>query len=147
MVNGRDGVRFIDSKEHDMRGMRRRAFSMVEMTLVIALIGVLMAVAVWAFVPQLLRGKEAATKATMRTVDGAMGPYKAAMNAYPTALSQLAPNFLKTAPKDAWGRDFHYAVPGLNSRPYDMISAGDDGQFGTADDIDWAKVEQATEGS
>ena len=124
------------------RGAGRRGFSMIEMTLVIALIGVLMTVAVVAFVPQLLSGKERATKATMRQVDSFMGPYRAANNAYPTALAQLAPNYLKTAPKDAWGREFHYQVPGLNNRAYDLISAGDDGQFGTADDIDLAKVEQ-----
>lgn len=125
-----------------MRGKMRRGFSMIEMTLVIALIGILMTVAVFAFLPQLLAGKVAATKATMHQVDAALGPYKAANNAFPTSLALLSPNYLKNPPKDAWKHDFYFQVPGTNGRPYDLISPGEDGTLGTADDIDWAVVEK-----
>jgi general secretion pathway protein G len=115
---------------------------MIEMTLVIALIGILMTVAVFAFLPQLLAGKVAATKATMRTVTAALGPYKAANNAFPTSVAQLSPAYIENPAKDAWKRDFYFQAPGTNGRPYDLISAGEDGQFGTPDDIDWAAVEK-----
>ena len=63
-----------------------------------------------------------------------------------TLLGGVAPStwhsWVKNPPKDAWKRDFYFSVPGANGRPYDLISAGEDGTLGTADDIDWAKVEQ-----
>ncbi len=119
-----------------------RAFSMIEMTLVIALIGILMTVAVFAFLPKLLEGKVTATKATMHTVNGALLSYKAANNTFPTTLTQLVPNYLPTAPKDGWKKEFYYNPQGTNGRPFDLISGGEDLALGTQDDIDWAKVEQ-----
>jgi general secretion pathway protein G len=125
-----------------MRGKKRRGFSMIEMTLVIALIGILMTVAVVAFLPKLKEGKETATKATMNTINGQLLAYKASSGVFPPGLAQLVPNYLPKLPKDGWKKEFYYAPQGLNGRPFDLISGGEDQQIGTTDDIDWAKVEQ-----
>lgn len=122
------------SRYHDRRAAR--GFSLLELTLVILIIGVLMGVATVAFAPALFRGKTAATKASMTTIRRALEEYKGINNVYPPSIGLLAPNFLQSVPKDGWGNDFYYSVPGQGGQPYTLISAGDDGAYATADDID-----------
>ena len=43
--------------------------------------------------------------------------------------------YLTDAPRDAWGRDLLFRVPGDGDRPFDLRSAGPDGIANTADDI------------
>ncbi len=113
----------------------RRAFSLIELTLVIAIMGILMTVAVIAFAPRLFQAKVAATKATMRTVQSDLDSYYIQNNAYPATLNVLVPTYQQTVPMDGWKRAFYYRVPGAAGRPYDLISYGEDGQPETADDI------------
>ncbi len=43
---------------------------------------------------------------------------------------------LKTLPKDPWGNDYHYSMPGSKSpNGFEIISNGPDGEAGTDDDI------------
>lgn len=114
----------------------RRGFSLLELTLVILIIGVLMGVAAVAFGPALLRGKTTATKASMTTLQRAITEYQGVNNQYPAGLVSLAPNFVQQVPDDGWGNPFYYAAPGQAGRPFDLISAGEDGAYGTPDDID-----------
>lgn len=125
-------------KKHRTHNQRRaaRGFSLLELTLVILIIGVLMGVATVAFAPALLRGKTAGTKASMTTIRRALEEYKGINNVYPPSIGMLAPDFLQSVPKDGWGNDFYYSVPGQGGQPYTLISAGEDGLFTTADDID-----------
>lgn len=122
----------------------RRGFSLLELTLVILIIGVLMGVAAVAFGPALLRGKTTATKASMTTLQRAITEYQGVNNQYPAGLAALAPNFVQQVPVDGWGNPFYYASPGQASRPFDLISAGEDGAYGTPDDIDvWTMKDEA----
>lgn len=121
-------------KHHPRRAAR--GFSLLELTLVILIIGVLMGVATVAFAPALLRGKTAGTKASLTTVRRALEEYKGINNLYPADIKLLAPNFIQAVPKDGWGKDFYYSVPGQGGQPYTLLSAGEDGQYATADDID-----------
>ena len=124
----------------------RRGFSLLELTLVILIIGVLMGVAAVAFGPTLLRGKTTATKASMTTLKRAITEYQGINNQYPTALAALEPDFVDPLPEDGWDNPFYYAAPGTAGRPFDLISAGEDGAYGTADDIDvWTMDEDETQ--
>lgn len=117
----------------------RRAFSLLEITLVLAIIGVLMAVAAVSVIGGAERAKIKATQTSMRTVNGQLKTYHLDNNQYPPSLAVLVtakPPYLEKLPRDGWDRDFYYKVPGRNNRPYDMISAGGDGEFNTEDDID-----------
>lgn len=38
-------------------------------------------------------------------------------------------------PTDGWKQDFRYVYPSENGIEFDLISAGPDGKFGTADDV------------
>lgn len=114
----------------------RRGFSMLELTLAIAIMAILMTAASIALIPRVLRAKDTVTRNTMKTVEQSLDEYRAFNNQYPATLAQLAPEYIKEAPKDGWKRDFQYRAPGAGGMPYDLISAGDDGEFGTSDDID-----------
>ena len=113
----------------------RRAFSMLELTLAIAIMAILMTAASIAILPKVLRAKSTVTRSTMRLVEQSLDEYKAYNNQYPATLAQLSPEYIKKPPKDGWDRDFRYTVPGAGGMPYDVISAGDDGTFGTEDDV------------
>lgn len=120
----------------------RRGFSLLELTLVILIIGVLMGVAAVAFGPALLRGKTTATKASMTTLKRAITEYQGVNNQYPSTLDVLAPSFVEEVPADGWDNPFYYAAPGQAGRAFDLISAGEDGAYGTPDDIDVWNMDQ-----
>jgi type II secretion system protein G len=42
---------------------------------------------------------------------------------------------LDAVPKDPWGRLYLYRCPGVEGRPYDLLSTGPDGVEGTSDDL------------
>lgn len=124
------------------RSLRRTpGFSLLELMLVLAIIGVLTAVVAVNVVGAGGRAKVRATMASMTTVKSALNTYNLDNSAYPPTLPALQSGgtkaYLDPSLKlaDGWGRPFYYAVPGLNSQPYDLISSGEDGQGGTEDDI------------
>ncbi len=116
-----------------------RAFSMLELTFVLVVIGVLLAVAAYNFGPFVDRAKARATKATMATIQGAIQMYYGENSSYPQSLSALVPGFMSADNplKDGWRHDFIYIVDGTDpNRPYTLRSNGADNVSGTQDDID-----------
>lgn len=114
---------------------RRRAFTLLEMMLVVVIIGVLATVAVVAVGGRSKTAKIGATKASMKTIDSAIEQFHLEKNRYPSSLQELSPSYLKSVAKDAWKRDFQYAAPAPSGKAYDVISFGEDGQLGGGDDI------------
>ena len=128
----------------------RRAFSLLEITLVVAIIGVLMAVAAGSVMGGAERAKSRATKASMATITTALKSYHLDNSKYPETISMLVtakPPFLEKTPQDGWANEFWYKGPGTNGRPYDLISAGPDGELRTEDDINvWTMDEKQPSG-
>ena len=89
------------------------------------------------------------TRATMKDIVGALEAFKKEQKRYPQALADLmtkpkyldpktakwpANGYIKAIPKDAWGRDFSYKIPGSYGHPFDLISQGEDGKPGGKND-------------
>lgn len=124
----------------------RSGFSLLELTLVIAIIGVLSAVAAFSFGGFAARAKISATKASMNTIRTALMAYEGEASAFPADLTTLKRtkylDELNTL-KDGWNEDFGYRVPGRNGRKYDLVSKGEDKQLGTEDDISiWDSIDK-----
>ena len=123
-------------------------FTLIEILIVVIIIGILASLVV----PRLAgRTEEARRQAARSDIEGgialALDLYEADTGRYPASLDQLVrkpqdvqnwrgPYLKKGLPKDPWGRPYIYHVPGTqNENSYDLLSAGHDGQEGTADDI------------
>lgn len=122
-----------------------RGFSLIELTLVIVILGVLMSVVAINVIGQGEKAKVRATKVTMDTIRQQLDAYHLEYSAYPPSLPTLqkVPGFLSDAKpiKDGWGRELAYQTPGRNNRPYDMLSSGGDLED-LSDDIDIWTMDQ-----
>ena len=134
--------------------MRRKnkAFTLMELLLVVAIIGILVAM----MVPNLAGRSEEARIARAQseinsTIKLALSMFESHTGKFPTTEQGLTA--LVTDPgqgtswrgpyiervkqlKDPWGNEYHYECPGQNNTTsYDLASAGPDGQLGTEDDV------------
>lgn len=116
-----------------------RGFSLLELMLVVAIIGILMAVVAFNIGGQGARAKARATTASLQTIQTALDQYRLEYSSNPPGLATLIQvKMLKDMKlKDAWDTDFLYD-PGVLSpdRPYILGSAGPDKSAGNEDDID-----------
>jgi len=105
-----------------------RAFSLLELMLVVAIIAVLSGIVAYSVTAG---GEKAKAKATMATLDIVSNP--------PKTYSLYAAKILDSAKpaKDGWGSDLIYSPQGLNGQEFTLRSPGPDKQPGTPDDIDY----------
>lgn len=127
-------------KNKNRIGLVARAFSLLELTLVLAIIGILMAVTAYSIFGRGEQAKVTATLASMKVIKGAIQQYQLQTSMFPPALEALqagrAP-FIEPENKmlDGWKNPFVYGVPGHDGHPFDLYSKGPDGALGTPDDI------------
>jgi general secretion pathway protein G len=118
---------------------RQSAFTLLEIMLVVAIIGVLLAAAIFKMSPALGVAKETRTRADIQAIRTMLLSYNGTNGTYPESLSALVPRLMEEVPKDAYNSPYVYRYPGRrNAASYDLFSAGPDRQPDTADD-DWGK--------
>ena|ERR1700686_3247058 len=133
---------------------RQSGFTLLEIMLVVAIIGVLLAAAIYKMAPSLDVAKSMRTKGDIQSIRTSLLSYNAMNGFYPTTEQGLkalvvrpetepAPSSWKRlmddVPKDAWGMEYVYRNPGVrNPNGYDLYSAGPDRKPDTADD-DWGQ--------
>jgi len=119
----------------------RAGFTLVEILLVVAILGILAGVAVTKLSGRTKAASIAATRTSISAVGTAIDAYEVDNGIYPQSLQNLLTKgnennwngpYVKSMPKDAWGNDLSYSLQGDT---YKLTSAGPDGQSGSADDI------------
>jgi general secretion pathway protein G len=126
---------------------RRHGFTLIEILVVVVIIAVLAAVVVPNVLSRIGDAQNSAAISDITTFNNALDQYKLDAGDYPQSLDGLISKtdsprwngpYLKNqtaVPLDPWGHPYIYKKPGDGGREYDIISAGKDGQVGTADDI------------
>jgi len=127
-----------------------KAFTLIELLLVITIISVLAAVVVPRFFGRSQEARVAAAKQTIFGTFGvAMSMFEQDTGSYPESLNSLVVSnqvrgwrgpYIESAtiPLDPWGNEYKYCFPSeLTSSEtlYDIVSAGPDGVYGNGDDV------------
>jgi len=131
------------------RPRARRGFTFLELMLVVAILGILVAITAPRLVGQASRAKIKATRVAMQNIITALNMYEQDQSGFPTTEQGLEAlvtrpsevsedtwqKHLGKVPVDAWGHKFQYTCPSEHGEDYDLVSAGPDGRFGTEDEI------------
>ena|SRR6184192_254843 len=119
--------------------LSRRAFSLIEIMIVVVIIGLLAGVVTYSTATYLDKAKRTRARSDIASLAGAVDQFYGENSRYPSnqdGLKVLAPQFVKAVPNDPWGRAYIYVSPG-RAGPYDIISYGADGrEGGTGADAD-----------
>jgi general secretion pathway protein G len=121
--------------------MRMKAgFTLIEMIVVIAIIGILATLVVVRYSGQTDQAKVAAAKSQLAQLEGAVITFHSHVGRLPASLAELVEKpsnathwqeggYLKgkSVPKDPWGNEYVYKV---NGRRFEIISLGADGKEG-----------------
>ncbi|MEI6075416.1 MAG: type II secretion system major pseudopilin GspG [Verrucomicrobiota bacterium] len=136
---------------HSSRRVFRRAFTLVEMLLVVTIIGILAALVIPKIVGRSEQARVTAAQADLSSIKTTLDAFEVDNGYYPKSIQDLvlAPNtaknwhgpYLEKIPQDPWGNNYVYYFPGKhNTGSYDLLSIGPDGKEGTDDDVgNWSK--------
>jgi type II secretion system protein G len=115
---------------------RQRGFTLVELMVVVAVIGVLATIAIPLYANVLARGRIAKAQADSRSLASAVGVYGAHMGTIPAALTQLtsvvtnaqgnrAGPFMNSVPIPPGGWAAYAYTPNVSAGTYTITSSGD----------------------
>lgn len=120
-----------------IREKTERGFTLIEMIVVVAILGILVAIVVPALLTAVNRSRQRRTMADMHNIAKANGTYAVDNGQYINAIGDLQPSYIMVAPlDDAWGNPFLYAAGGGNLT-YTLTSFGRDGAAGPAAPVPW----------
>jgi type II secretion system protein G len=120
--------------------MKRKGFTLIELLIVIAIIGIVAAIAIPNLITALQKGKQKATMGDMKSIGTAIESYITDLYMAPVSgngfigglTTLLQPFYIKILPvKDGWGGEFTYQSqgPGDNQDLYSIFSYGRDQDF------------------
>jgi len=114
-----------------MKFRNQKGFTLIELLIVVAIIGIIAAIAIPNLLNAIDRGKQKRTMADLRSIGTSVEAYSIDNNVYPVVATmalleaEIEPLYIRTAPtKDGWSRTFTAtAVTG----EYTVCSGGKDG--------------------
>ena len=129
---------------HRRRTQRRRAFTLIEMLVVILILAILAALIVPRVVGRTSDAKRAKAASDVATLSSLLQQYRIDNDQYPTteqglnalrvapagATNWRGPYSTKDIPPDPWGNEYSYESPGPNGQDFLIISYGADGAPG-----------------
>jgi general secretion pathway protein G len=123
------------------REHRTAGFTLVEVLLVVAILGILAGIVVVSTRNRVPKTMVAATRMSIQGIATAVDAYEVDNGKFPSSLQALVTQsgelnwngpYLQRTPKDAWGNDFQYSP---SDSGYKITSGGPDGQIGSGDDL------------
>lgn len=127
----------------------RAAFTLMEVLIALAIVAIVAGTAGLAVLPNLQKGKSRAARMQLEGFKSALENYALDNGSPPTPQQGLAALVAPSAlppvpaqfpaggyldkievPKDPWGRDYAYLVPGPAGKPFDVVCYGADGEEG-----------------
>jgi len=122
------------SKLAKMRSNREAGFTLIELLIVVAIIGIIAAIAVPSLLNAVQRARQKRSMADMRSIGTALESYNVDNFFYPSALAPLTPTYIAVVPTvDGWQTAFDYSE---GDDAYTLISYGRDQVVGDCDDPD-----------
>jgi general secretion pathway protein G len=129
---------------------RHHGFTLLELLVVVAIIGLLAAYVGPKYFSQIGRSEQAVAKSQVESFSRALGAYRIDVGSYPSTEEGLAalltkpsdtakaakwngPYLEKSVPLDPWTRPYIYRSPGSKT-DFDLLSYGKDGQPGGTGD-------------
>ena len=115
---------------------REKGFSLIELLIVVAIIGIIAAIAVPQLMNAMDRGRQRRSMADMRNIATANGTMRVDTGAYAAALADLSvQGYMQVTPaNDGWGNAYGYVV---GADTYTITSLGSDGAAGPAAPVPW----------
>ena len=116
----------------------QKGFTLIELLIVVAIIGIIAAIAIPNLLNAIDRGKQKRTMADIRSLGTAVESYAVDNNFYPKVNSYatleplIEPIYIKTAPvSDGWSKAWVFTGDTTNGTTYTVQSNGKDGIQGT----------------
>jgi general secretion pathway protein G len=142
-------MKIILREHHATHGQGQRAFTLIELLLVLVILGILAAIVVPKFSGRTEQARITAAQTQISSFSTALDAFEVDNGYFPKGSGGLmdlvqqprdAQNwkgpYIKEVPKDPWGSEYIYESPGkVNATSYDLISMGPDKRVGGDDDI------------
>ena len=110
--------------------MNKKGFTLIELLIVVAIIGIVAAIAIPNLLTALQKGKQKATMGDMKTIGNAIGSYMVDNSIAPNALTDIGKFHIQKIPtSDGWGHGWQYIRGTTNLDEYSLGSTGRDTAF------------------